>query len=160
MSFHEISIAVRAENRLSGTFRAMALDVANLGAAFGFLSNEQVKMVSVAFTAIRVVQSLSVILHGETVAKYLHAAASWAATVAQNALNISYGTFLALTGVGIAVIVAAAAAMWSFANSMNAATSSVQGFNGAAAEMPGHTRSIQRVGEVDLYRQGVEGTPP
>jgi hypothetical protein len=58
--------------------------------------------------------------------------------------------------VGIAVIVAAAAAMWSFANSMNSATASVQSFNDATAEMPSHTRSIQRAGEAELYRRGVE----
>jgi hypothetical protein len=74
----------------------------------------------------------------------------------QNSLNISFATFLALTGVGIAVIVAAAAAMWSFANSMNSATASVQSFNDATAEMPSRTRSIQRAGEDELYRRGVE----
>jgi hypothetical protein len=46
--------------------------------------------------------------------------------------------------------------MWSFANSMNAATSSVQSFNEATAELPSRTRSIQRAGEAELYRQGVE----
>jgi hypothetical protein len=85
---------------------------------------------------------------------YIHAAACWVATTAQNALNISYGTFLALTGVGIAVIIAAAVAMAYFASQMNAATSSVQSFNSAAEELP--SRSIQRAGEADLYRRGVE----
>jgi hypothetical protein len=46
--------------------------------------------------------------------------------------------------------------MWSFANSMNAATSSVQGFNATAAEVPSRARSIQRAGEPELYRRGVE----
>ena len=186
--------------------------MANLGTAFGFLGNEQAKMVSIVFTVVRVFQSTKAILSTLTVAQTAHnvaagagagvqstlavsttgamtaqvaqntatqtgiiaqtlhairlgisavahgvyAAASWVATAAQNALNISYGTFLALTGVGIAVIVAAAAAMWSFANSMNAATSSVQNFNSAAAETPAHTRSIQRAGEAELYRRGIE----
>ena len=212
MSFHEISIAVRAENRASTTFRSIALDVANLGTAFGFLSNEQAKMVSIVFTVVRVFQSTKAILSTLTAAQTAHnvaagvgagvqstlavstsgvmtaqvaqntatqtgiiaqtlyavrlgisvvahgvyAAASRVATFTQNALNISYGTFLALTGVGIAVIVAAAAAMWSFANSMNSATSSVQNFNSAAAETPAHTRSIQRAGEAELYRRGIE----
>jgi len=83
-------------------------------------------------------------------------AATWVATTAQNALNISHATFLALTGVGIAVIIAAAAAIWYFASQMNAA---VQGFNAAAGAMPGSSRNIQRAGESDLYRRGVEGTP-
>jgi hypothetical protein len=108
-------------------------------------------------------------LVGTAAAHYIHAAGAWIATTAQNALNISYATFLALTGVGIAVIVAAAAAMWYFASQMNAATASVQSFNSVAAELPSRTRSIQRAGEAAttssrggysgeaaLYRRGIE----
>jgi phosphotransacetylase len=58
--------------------------------------------------------------------------------------------------IGIAVKSAAAAAMWSFANSMNSATASVQSFNEAASETPTRSRSIQRAGEDELYRRGVE----
>jgi hypothetical protein len=90
------------------------------------------------------------------VAYKIHAAASWVATTAQNALNISYGTFLALTGVGIGVIIAAAAAMWTFANSMNSATASVKEYNATVAETPTRTRSIIRAGEEEMYRRGVE----
>ncbi len=157
MSFHEVSIAVRAENRASTTFRAVALDVANLGAAFGFLSNEQVKAVSVIFTVIRVAQSMKAIVESATIAQKIHTAATWLATTAQTALNISYGTFLALTGVGIAVIVAAAAAMAYFASQMNSATSSVQSFNVAAAEMPTRTRGIQRAGESAVVPRSSSG---
>jgi hypothetical protein len=39
---------------------------------------------------------------------------------------------------------------------MNSATASVQSFNETAAEMPTRTRSIQRAGEDELYRRGVE----
>jgi hypothetical protein len=94
--------------------------------------------------------SFSSIAHG------IYSAAKWAAVAASNALNISTATFLALTGVGIAVIVAATVAMWAFANSMNAATSSAQSFNAAASEVPSHARGVQRAGEEDLYRRGVE----
>ena len=97
--------------------------------------------------------SLSSITHG------IYSAAKWVAVAASNALNISTATFLALTGVGIAVIIAAAAAMWYFASQMNAATASVQNFNAAASEMPTQSRNIQRAGEADLYRLGVESTP-
>jgi len=90
------------------------------------------------------------------VAHKIYASAAAFATMVQNSLNISYATFLALTGVGIAVIVAAAVAMWSFANSMNAATSSVQSFNEAASETPSRGRSIVRAGEEEMYRRGVE----
>jgi ABC-type lipoprotein release transport system permease subunit len=93
---------------------------------------------------------------GVAIAQKVYSAATAFATMVQNSLNISFATFLALTGVGIAVIIAAAAAMYSFANSMNSATSSVQNFNSASAETPTSTRSIQRAGEQELYRRGVE----
>jgi cytochrome b561 len=93
---------------------------------------------------------------GVAIAQKVYAAACWIATAAQNALNISYATFLALTGVGIAVIIGAAAAMAYFASQMNNATASVQGFNEAVAEIPEHGRSIRRAGEEELYRRGIE----
>jgi len=93
------------------------------------------------------------------IAHSIKTAITWAAVTAQNALNISHATFLALTGVGIAVIIAAAGAMAYFASQMNAATSSVQSFNEASAETPSNARGIQRAGEADLYRRGVESTP-
>ncbi len=92
-------------------------------------------------------------------AHQIKAAATWVATTAQNALNISHATFLALTGVGIGVIIAAAAAMAYFASQMNNATSSVQKYNAAASQVPTSTRSIQRSGDAALVRQGVEGLP-
>jgi len=93
------------------------------------------------------------------IAHTIKTAITWVAVAAQNALNISHATFLALTGVGIGVIIAAAAAMAYFASQMNAATSSVQSFNEASAETPSNARGIQRAGESDLYRRGVEGSP-
>jgi len=78
------------------------------------------------------------------------------ATGIQNALNISQATFLALTGVGIGVIIAAAAAMAYFASQMNKATDSVNAYNSAASQTPTQTKSIIRAGEQSLYRRGVE----
>lgn len=89
-----------------------------------------------------------------TVATNIRSAATWIATAAQNALNISQAMFLALTGVGIAVIIAAAGAMAYFASQMNSATSSVQGFNGAAAALPSSASS--GVSKASLVRSGVE----
>jgi hypothetical protein len=91
-----------------------------------------------------------------TVAHKIYAAVCSFATAAQNALNISHATFLALTGVGIGVIIAAAAAMTYFASQMNAATSGIKDFNAAAGETPTRARGIQRSGEESLYRRGVE----
>jgi hypothetical protein len=91
-----------------------------------------------------------------SIAHKIKAAATWLCVAAQNALNISHATFLALTGVGIGVIIGAAAAMAYFAHQMHAATSGIKEFNAAAEEMPTRTRGIQRVGEEAMYRRGVE----
>ena len=180
MSFREIAITIRAVNRASGEFARVRSDaemlsarvkvlgsaLAGLGAAgtavgyvahqFGLLSDEQARVFNGAMAVVSVFGMFMRTSWGVAIAQKVYAAACWVATAAQNALNISYATFLALTGVGIAVIIAAAAAMWSFANSMNAATESVQRFNEAAAEMPERSRSIYRAGEEELYRRGVE----
>ena len=180
MSFREIAVTVRCVNRASAEFskiqtdaEALATRVKSLGAAiaglgatgtaighiahqFGLLNDQQARVFSSAMMVVTVMGMFMRTSWGVAVAQKVYAAACAIATAAQNALNISYATFLALTGVGIAVIVAAAAAMLSFANSMNSATASVQSFNEATAEMPSHVRSIQRAGEAELYRQGVE----
>ena len=115
-----------------------------------------------------VAQTLNAVRMGiSSAAHAVYSAAAWVSTTAQNALNISYATFLALTGVGIAVIAAAAVAMFAFAKSMDSATSSVKSFNSASVETPVRVRSIQRSGqsatqgssvsdEAVLYRRGVE----
>jgi len=183
MSFREISVTVRAVNRASAQFsriqtdaEALSVRIKSLGAAiaglgasgvaighiahqFGLLNDQQARVFNSAMMVVSVMGMFMMTSWGVAVAQKVYAAACWIATAAQNSLNISYTTFLALTGVGIGVIIAAATAMWSFASSMNAATSSVQSFNEAASEMPVYTRSIQRAGEQDLYRRGVEGTP-
>src|SRR3990170_3487 len=184
MSFHEISIAVRAENRASYAFRTISMDAIHLAYSFGALDSQTGRLLTGIMTAIHLMTSLKGVLSAASVAQtaqntatnqgilsqfahkialvattaahYIHAAGAWVATAAQNALNISYATFLALTGVGIAVIIAASVAMWSFANSMNAATASTQGFNAAASETPEYTRGIRRAGEQEYYRRGVE----
>jgi hypothetical protein len=91
-----------------------------------------------------------------TVATNIKTAATWLATTAENALNISQATFLALTGIGIAVIIAAAVAVAYFASQMNSATASVTSFNTAATNTTTNMKSISRAGEQSLYRSGVE----
>jgi len=91
-----------------------------------------------------------------TVAHNIYATACQIATAAENALNISHATFLALTGVGIAVIIAAAAAVSIFAANMNNATASVNSYNTAASKVPTVTRNIQRAQEQNMLRRGVE----
>ncbi len=194
MSFSEIAVTVRAVNRASNEFsriqtdaEALAARVKSLGSAlagigaagtaigyvanqFGLLNDSEMKVFNSAMMVVTVMGLFLRTSTGLAVAQKVYSAACWVATAAQNALNISYGTFLALTGVGIAVIVAAAAAMAYFASSMNTATASVQNFNSATAETSSHTRSIQRAGEAvvtsrsgsggssdaSFYRRGVE----
>jgi len=180
LSFREIVVTVRAVNRASAQFSRIQSDVESLAARvkalgsaiaavgatgvaighiahqFGILNDEQAKVVNTTMMVVSVLGMFMRTSWGVAVAQKVYAAATWIATAAQNALNISYATFLALTGVGIAVIIAAAAAMWSFANSMNSATASVHEFNAAASEVPMAGRSIRRAGEEELYRAGVE----
>jgi hypothetical protein len=180
VSFREIAVTIRAVNHASAEFNRIQTDaeslatrVKSLGAAiagigatgtaigyianqFGLLNDAQARTFNSAMMVVTVMGMFMRTSAGIAVAQKVYAAATAFATMVQNSLNISFATFLALTGVGIAVIVAAAAAMWSFANSMNSATASVQNFNESAAEMPARTRSIQRAGEAELYRRGVE----
>lgn len=179
MSFREIAVTIRAVNRASNEFSRIQTDaqtlatrvkslgstLAGLGAAgtaigyvanqFGLLNDAEMKVFNSAMMVVSVMGLFLRTSTGLAVAQKVYSAACWVATAAQNALNISYGTFLALTGVGIAVIVSAAAAMAYFASSMNNATASVQSFNSATAETPTRTRSIQRAGESAVtYRSG------
>lgn len=180
MSFREIAVTIRAVNHASAEFNrvqtdaeALATRVKSLGAAiagigatgtaigyianqFGLLNDAQARTFNSAMMVVSVMGMFMRTSAGVAVAQKVYAAATAFATMVQNSLNISFATFLALTGVGIAIIVAAAAAMWSFANSMNSATASVNGFNEATSEMPTRSRSIQRAGEAELYRRGVE----
>jgi hypothetical protein len=180
MSFREIAVTIRAINRASSEFariqtdaealtariKNMGLAIAGIGATgvaighiaheFGLLNDQQARTFTSIMSVVTVMGMFMNTSIGVAIAQKVYAAACWIATAAQNALNISYATFLALTGVGIAVIVTAAAAMWAFSSSMNAATSSVQSFNSAAAEIPSQGRNIQRAGELDLARRGVE----
>jgi hypothetical protein len=180
VSFREISVTIRAVNRASAEFSRVQTDaevlaarvkslgsaIAGLGATgtavgyianqFGLLNDAQARAFNSAMMVVTVMGMFMRTSAGIAVAQKVYAAATAVATAVQNSLNISFATFLALTGVGVAVIVAAAAAMLSFADSMNSATASVQNFNQASAASPSHVRSIQRAGEAELYRRGVE----
>ncbi len=175
--FREIAVTIRAVNRASAEFNRIQTDaesltarlkmvgaaVAGIGASgmaigylanqFGILNDAQAKVFNSAMLMVTVLGTFMQTSMGISVAQKAYAAACWVATAAQNALNISHATFLALTVVGLAVIAAATVAMFAFANSMNAATSSAQGLSSASG---GVARGIQRAGESDLYRRGVE----
>jgi hypothetical protein len=127
-----------------------------VGVREGLFSDAEARTFNSAMMVVSVMGMFMRTSAGVAVAQKVYAAATAVAAAVQNSLNISFATFLALTGVGIGVIVAAAAAMWSFADSMNSATASVKDFNEASAAAPMHVRSIQRAGEDELYRRGVE----
>ena len=180
MSFQEIAVTIRAINQASNEFSRVQTDaqtlanrVKSLGSAiagiglagvavgyvanqFGVLDDQQMKVFNSAMMVVSVMGIFMRTSAGLAVAQKIYSATTAIATAVQNSLNISFATFLALTGVGIAAIIAAAAAMYSFANSMNTATASVQNFNETAAETPQTTRSIRRTGDDELYRRGVE----
>jgi hypothetical protein len=180
LSFREIAVTIRAVNRASGEFSRIQTDAESLttrlksvgmamagigatGTAIGYIANQMGLLndtqMRVFNSAMMVVTALGMFLSTSTgiaIAQKVYAAACWVATAAQNALNISYGTFLALTGVGIAVIVAAAAAMAYFASQMNTATASVQNFNSATAETSTRVKGITRAGDAELARRGIE----
>ena len=164
---------------LASRVKSLGSTLAGLGATgtaigyvanqFGLLNDSEMKVFNSSMMVVSVMGMFLRTSTGLAVAQKVYSAACWVATASQNALNISYGTFLALTGVGIAVIVSAAAAMAYFASSMNNATASVQSFNSVAIQAPIRTSSIQRAGEsavtgsrggnssdASFYRRGVE----
>jgi hypothetical protein len=162
----------------------MGTELTTLAADFGLVDKETSKylrtimlMIMIVSTAARMYNFLTVMTTGQTaavaietttetgataaetshsIAHGIYAAACNIATMAENALNISHATFLALTGVGIGVIIAAAAAVSIFASQMNSATASVKGYNTAASETPAKMAGITRAGEQAMYRRGVE----
>ncbi len=193
MSFREIAITVRAVNHASAEFskiqtdaeslavrvRTLGSTIAGIGAAgtaigyianqFGLLNDSQAKVFNSAMMVVSVMGMFMRTSIGLATVQKIYASATAFATFVQNSLNISFATFLALTGVGIAVIAAAALAMIGFANSMNSATSSIKSFNIAASEMPTRVRTVQREAqttasptlasygeETVLYRRGIE----
>ncbi|MCW4006180.1 MAG: hypothetical protein NWF04_06255 [Candidatus Bathyarchaeota archaeon] len=180
MSFSQIAVTISAVNQASNEFNQIQTDAQNLaariktvgtamagigaaGTAIGYIANQfgilddaQARAFN---SAMMVVAAMGIFMRtsaGVAIAQKAYAAATAFATLVQNSLNISFATFLALTGVGIAAIVAAAAAMVSFASSMDSATASVENFNQASVQTPTQARSIQRAGEAELYRRGVE----
>ncbi len=180
MSFHEISIAVRAENRASATFRSIALDVANLGVTFGLLSNEQAKAVSVFFTVIRVIQSLAAIINTATIAQTAHnsaaaagatvqmtltgstvqsTAVTWGQVVAQQAAAVAtwlhaHGQLVLIGALtfGVGAIVAVTAALWAMAEANRAAAQSVNMLNSTMMESSGYGYGYDR----NIQRAGEE----
>jgi hypothetical protein len=141
--------AVREMSRDFTTLGVGISAVGRLGETFGMLNKEQTEWVRTMGLSLSAVGGVARSIQ-------IFSSVTSVATAVQNALNISYGTFLVLTGVGVTVVVAAAAAMAYFASQMNAATASVKEYNAAASEMPTYSRNIRRAGEEEYYRRGIE----
>jgi hypothetical protein len=120
------------------------------------LDAEQAKVFNGAMVVVSVLGTFMRTSAGVAVAQKVYAAACWVAAGAQNALNVSYATFLALTGVGVAVVVAAGAAMLQFASQMDSATASVRDYNSALGETPTYGRNVVRSGDQSFQRRGIE----
>ena len=179
------AISLRSAASAFGSVARMGSGIVALAGELGLVDKETAKWARTMFYAFTVVGSIVHMIHYMTLlttghsaaitvntaaqhanatsslalaaAHKVKAAATWMAVSAQNALNISHATFLALTGVGIGVVIAAAAAMAYFASQMNAATESLREYNEAASEMAYTSgKKIIRAGEVELLRRGVE----
>jgi len=87
MSFHEISIAVRAENRASYAFRAIAMDVVHLGYSFGLLDSQTGRIISGIMSAVHLITSLNAIIKTTTVTQTAHNVAVGSGAVAQTTLT-------------------------------------------------------------------------
>jgi len=154
LSFHEISIAVRAENRASYAFRSIAMDVVHLAYSFGALDSQTGRTVTGIITAVHLFTSLKAALGTTSVAQIAHSVATNAAAIATWALNAALAMKIALLTLGVGLIVATAAYMSWLASTTRDAAAAQAEYNAEALKTP--SRSIRRVGEEECYRRGVE----
>ena len=186
-SLRQVNISVRAENRASFALRSIAFDVVHLGVAFGALNNDTARMMSVAFSAIRILTSLRGVVAalegtqkahnvavatnaalqgaaatattGETAATVVNTSATGIASTVLAVYNAHKAAFLVMTGVGITLVLAAAAAFIYFNNQVATASmnldkfgSSWQGWSPSGFS----SRQIERAGTYDFRRRGIE----
>jgi hypothetical protein len=154
MSFHEISIAVRAENRASYAFRTIAMDAIHLAYSFGALDSQTGRMLTGIMTAIHLFLSLKATLGTVSLAHTAHAASEHIAAAATWILNASLAMKIALLTLGIGLIAVTAAYMAWLASTTRDAASAQAEYNEQVEKTP--ERSIRRGGEQEYYRRGVE----
>jgi hypothetical protein len=154
MSFHEISIAVRAENRASYAFRTIAMDAIHLAYSFGALDSQTGRMLTGMMTAMHLFVSLKGALGAVSVAQMAHSVSSQVAAAATWVLNSALAMKIALLTLGVGLIVATAAYMSWLASATRDAASAQAEYNAEVAKAP--SKSITRAGEAEYYRRGVE----
>ena len=147
MSFHEISIAVRAENRASYAFRAIAMDVVHLGYSFGMLDSQTGRVISGIMSAVHLFLSLKAVLATATATQMAHnvavgtgatvqttlTGAIVGSTVAQGAQNVATTSFISLLTGAITALGAKVIALGSYIATTIGATSATMAFNVALA---------------------------
>jgi len=182
VSFHEVSIAIRAENRASYAFRSIVHDVLHMGSAFGLFDSQIGRTVSGVMATVHLFTSLKAVLTTTTAAQtaqnvsmgagttvqttltgatIAHQTSLWAlikakiaATIATWGLNAALAMKIALLTLGVGLIVATAAYMSWLATTTRDAASAQAEYNAELARTP--SRSIRRAGEEEYYRRGVE----
>jgi len=154
LSFHEVSIAVRAENRASYAFRTIAMDSIHLAYAFGVVDSQTSRMLVGIMTAIHLYTSLKGALSATSIANIAHTVSSHIAAAATWVLNAALAMKIALLTLGVGLVIATAAYMAWLASTTRDAASAQAEYNAELAKTP--TRSIRRAGEEEYYRRGVE----
>ena len=155
MSFHEISVAVRAENRASYAFRMIAMDAVHLAYSFGALDSQTGRMLTGVMTAVHLFTSLRAVLGTTAVAQIAQTVSTNAAAAATWILNSALAMKVALLTLGVGVIAVSAAYMSWLASTTRDAASAQAEYNTELAKAPS-PRSIRRTGEEEYYRRGVE----
>lgn len=179
MSFREISIAVRAENRASSVFRTIGGDVISLGHSFGLLDSNMGRAVSAFMSMTHLLISLKGVLGATTTMQVAQTAAVGStavahgsgagATIAHSAALAGYtasagAATAATTGLGIALsslmgplglILGLAAAMGALAYASNMAADSEKRLREELEKLRPRERTYSRAGEEEL-RRGIE----
>lgn len=157
MSFHEISIAVRAENRTSYAVRTIASDAIHLAYSFGALDSQAGRMLTGIISAVHFFSSLRGVLTATSITNVAHTVSSHAAAAATWLLNSALAMKIALLTLGIGLIGATAAYMAWLASTTRDAANAQADYNAELARTPVGSRSIRRSGEDETYhRRGVE----
>jgi len=155
MSFREISIAVRAENRASGVFRTIGGDLVALGHSFGLLDSSMGRAASAFMSTMHLLVSLKGALTATTAVQNAYTAATVSATGATHGLNVA----LSALGGPIGLILGLATAMGALAYATNQAAEAERRHQEELKKARGAgygLRSYYHASEQELFRQGVE----
>jgi len=142
LSFHEISIAVRAENRASYAFRAIAMDVVHLGYSFGLLDSQTGRVISGIMSTVHLFLSLKAVLTTATAAQTANNVAVGSGAVAHGGLTAA---ILTATGTQVAFNASIAAGhgfMYSAIAAIGAKIMALIGYTGATSVATGATMAF------------------